>query len=478
MHAFRHSAVLFAAVGAMTICAHSGAAQDLPSYDPLKADQMHMPVMPDLAPVAPEARRVWAAHIAFEAFNYAVAPSLLYTQMYSLAIDPHDPQYVGFDKFSHGRDLARPGYAAFKSPNADTLYSNAWLDLTGGPVELDVPPTGSRYYTVNFQDFFGNASNISTRTHGNDGGRYWIATTTWKGDVPEGVTLFRITTPYVWILMRILVSSETDAFAAHALQDRFVLKPVAPQRHPPSPENTPPPDIDSAFGALAILDWVERNVGHPLGEEAYLHQFERLGVGGEIPLAQIEADDAIRAGVEEGFADSRLVTRDVSRHSSTDVVNGWFLPTSLARYGFNYVKRAGHHLIGTGPNVAEENFASVTNEAAKGKPLDGAAGRYTIRFDPPPPANYFWSITAYNSATHELIANPINRYLIGDRTKGLKRGADGSVTIDLQADPPRDKANWLPVAKEPFYLIMRIQGPKTEVLDGRWQPPGVRLAAQ
>ncbi|MCJ2180982.1 DUF1254 domain-containing protein [Novosphingobium album (ex Hu et al. 2023)] len=467
-------ALTLSLIGATSLLAASAAqAEPLPSYDPAKADQITQPNITDLAPFDPELRRIWAQHIGFDAFNYAVAPALLYQQMYALAIDPADPQYVGFDRFNHGRDLARPGYAAFKSPNADTLYSNAWLDLTRGPVELDVPPTGSRYYTVNFQDFYGNASNISTRTHGNDGGRYWIATTTWQGDVPAGVTLFRVTTPYVWILMRVLVSSEKDVPKATALQDRFILKTLTPPTTPLAPGNVPKPDVDTPMGTLTILDWVERNVGHPIGEEAYLHQFERIGVGGPIPLSEIEKDPPIVAGLDQAFKESRLVARDVSRHSTPDVVNGWYLPIALARYGFNFVKRAGHHMIGTGPNVAEENFASVTNTDAAGVRLDGNTTRYTIRFDPPPPANYFWSVTAYNLSNRELIPNPTGRYLIGDRTKGLRTAKDGSVTIQIQADPPKDKSNWLPVAKEPFYLIMRNQGPKDEVLDGKWQPPGV-----
>ncbi len=33
-------------------------------------------------------------------------------------------------------------------PNFDTLYSSAWLDLTAGPVILDVPDTDERYFML------------------------------------------------------------------------------------------------------------------------------------------------------------------------------------------------------------------------------------------------------------------------------------------------------------------------------------------
>jgi hypothetical protein len=36
------------------------------------------------------------------------------------------------------------------------------------------------------------------------------------------------------------------------------------------------------------------------------------------------------------------------------------------------------------------------------------------------------------------------------------------------------EANWLPVAKAPFTLLMRLYSPKSEVLDGTWAPPEVK----
>lgn len=209
-------------------------ADGLPSYDPSKSDQYVPVTVPDLIPKDAEARKVWAHGLSQQAFLYARAPALLYRQMYKQAVDRKDAGYTGFDKFAHGRDLAGPTYAPFKSPNADTLYSNAWLDLRNGPVELSVPDTGKRYYTVNFQDYFGNASNISTRTHGNKGGRYWIADVNWQGHVPDRVTLFRVNTPIVWILMRVLVADRMELQAANALQDKFVLRPVTQQQAPAS----------------------------------------------------------------------------------------------------------------------------------------------------------------------------------------------------------------------------------------------------
>jgi hypothetical protein len=74
-----------------------------------------------------------------------------------------------------------------------------------------------------------------------------------------------------------------------------------------------------------------------------------------------------------------------------------------------------------------------------------------------------------------FIQNVLNRQAIGDRDK-LAFNADGSLDLYFQADSPgKDKeSNWLPVAKGPFNLLMRLYWPKAEVLDGAWTPPLVK----
>ena len=74
-----------------------------------------------------------------------------------------------------------------------------------------------------------------------------------------------------------------------------------------------------------------------------------------------------------------------------------------------------------------------------------------------------------------FVANPINRYAIGDRDK-LKFNQDGSLDIYLQHDSPgKDKeSNWLPADAGEFNVIMRIYWPKETVLNGTWTPPAIK----
>ena len=62
--------------------------------------------------------------------------------------------------------------------------------------------------------------------------------------------------------------------------------------------------------------------------------------------------------------------------------------------------------------------------------------RYQLRFATAPPVGAFWSVTMYDTPDFFLVANPIDRYSIGDRTPGLHTADDGSLTIFMQHDEP------------------------------------------
>jgi hypothetical protein len=105
-----------------------------------------------------------------------------------------------------------------------------------------------------------------------------------------------------------------------------------------------------------------------------------------------------------------------------------------------------------------------------------------LRFAPGqlPPAKAFWSLTLYE-VTPEGRAfftnNPLGRYAIGDRTRGLKKGADGSLEIFVQHERPAGgrESNWLPApAAGPIRLVLRAYEPQPALLDGRYRVPPVQ----
>ena len=94
-------------------------------------------------------------------------------------------------------------------------------------------------------------------------------------------------------------------------------------------------------------------------------------------------------------------------------------------------------------NHGYEAAYPMTYTDADGDQLVGR-NRYTLTLSQDPPVDAFWSITMYDLPDFYLVANPISRYSIGDRTPGLRRNSDGSLTILIQNQPPADTSNWLP----------------------------------
>jgi len=90
-----------------------------------------------------------------------------------------------------------------------------------------------------------------------------------------------------------------------------------------------------------------------------------------------------------------------------------------------------------------------------------------------PPVLAFWSVTAYDRDGY-FIANPINRYAIGDRDK-LKFNPDGSLDLYMQnRSPGQDReSNWLPSGAGTFNLRIRLYWPKPAILEGSWHPPAL-----
>ncbi|MGY1739421.1 MULTISPECIES: DUF1254 domain-containing protein [unclassified Blastococcus] len=406
-----------------------------------------------------------------DATIYGLPSVYEYVQLHAQAVDSSSGSWTGFNAFLHQREPATPAFDAFKTPNVDTLYSNAWLDLTCGPVEVRVPPIEGRYFTLQFVDMYGNASNLSSRTVGSSGGRFAVMTSTWDGAVPEGLEPFRVGTPYVWVLMRILVKDAgADVAVVRDLQDRVQLIPSAAPSRVAFPAVSARVDEDPRT-FFAAVDWTLRHNGRPVQEEGHVHRFRALGLGGPEPLSWETSDPAVVEGMEQGFGDAMAVIAGSRDQVGERTATGWRTGTA-GEPGFNYLHRAIQNYVGTGGNVTAEKKFFVTFEDAGGEPLDGRAD-HRVTFRAPPPVDGHWSLTVYPVEKGLLYENEIHRYAVAATTPGLVAGADGELEVLVQHRRPQDPSNWLPVPDGPFYLDLRLWEPRPEARDGRWLPPPV-----
>lgn len=428
-------------------------------------------VQADLLPVNASDRAILLRSVAFQATIYGLPAVLQYKEMHRQAIAEGGAGYSGFGTFIHERELAGPGYAAFKVPNSDTLYSTSWLDLALGPVEVTIPPTSLRYYTLNYFDIYGNPGNLGTRTVGSAGGRFLLTPPGWQGDVPEGLTRVEMTSRHVWILMRVFAQTRRELEQAYRFQDAVKLRPRGDLASTAAPGHVPPAPGDSAADFMRALDYVLATNGHLPGEEALMAGFRTIPGLGSGHFDPARLDPVAREAVEAGYADAMRLLLNARSQLGQPTGTGWTV-VSKGNYGHNYLRRAINNLAGLGANVREENASFNTFVDAGGEPLDGAKAAYRLHLPQPPPVDGFWSVTLYDARTFELHPNPLGRYLVSDRTPGLKVNRDGSVDIIIR-HATLGSANWLPAPAGPFFLVIRSYLPRAEVTSGRWLPPGV-----
>jgi hypothetical protein len=386
--------------------------------------------------------------------------------------------------------LVEPAVKTVVLPNHDTAYTVAQLDLSRGPLVIDVPDTAGRYYVLQLLDAYSNTFRyIGRRTTGTDAGSFALVPPGFRGALPAGVSRIVSPTPLVWLLGRTLVRDETEIPAVTPLLAGYTATPLerwaADQRQPTVVLRTfpPQPPISLPRG-LAFFDALGAHLGEnppPARDACAVRSFAGAGIGpGRTP--SVEARGPVRAGLEAARRyGPRLLSAAVRRSNaySRRRNHGWLVqPAYVGNYGRNYLGRAVTARVVLGANTREETVYPLGFTDSRGRPL-GGRHRYTIRFERGqlPPVGAFWSLTMYGGDGY-LYPNPLGRYAVGDRTRGLRRGRDGSVTIFIQHQRPAGAArsNWLPAPAGRFRVALRLYEPRRSALSGGWRPPPLARA--
>jgi hypothetical protein len=454
------------------------------------------------APVVAQAqeRHSMLQDLARRAAIYLFPVYEMYRVRWNATVNDQNPLRQKLNRFFHVPVLATPKSRAVTTPNNDTLYSSAWLELSGEPLFLTVPPMGERYYSFALMDLF--TDNFAYVCHRLDGGQprpRMIVGPAWQGDVQSEVRLVRAPTNSVWLLGRILVDGPSDLANVRALQARTLLEtpdmrnerriieteelmrqrtiaPVEPVADWPAPSPNQPFDLfEVGMRALGESPLGQRDRGF-IEELAPL----KLRPGRKFDARAFSA--AEQQAIRQGIADARSEIREAGKRYGT-TIDGWnYSAPNIGNFGNDYLYRALIALSGLAAlEQAEACYMSCTVDEG-GRPLDGAAHGYSLTFpaNGPPPVKAFWSLTMYEVTPEGrafLVDNELGRYAIGDRTHGLAYGSDGSLTLYLQHERPAaaDKlANWLPAPKGPMRLSLRAYEPAPAILEGRYRVPPVR----
>jgi len=431
-----------------------------------------------------------AEKIAAEAYVYGFPIIDNYRVMTAYFVDRRSPEYKGPpNRVYNTARVYTPADKAIQTPNSDTPYSFAWLDLRTEPVVLTLPPIEKdRYYSVQLVDLYTfNFAYLGTRTTGNGGGKFLIAGPDWNGTAPPGIDkVIRAETQFVFALYRTQLFSPEDIGNVEKIQAGYGLELLSAFAGTTAP--APAPDIEfikaispdeerTSLDFFNILNFVLQYCPVDPSETELRARFEEIGVVPGRPLIEEMLSPEMQAALKAGMAagQKEIDAARAASNSSADLFG------SRAELKNNFLNRAVGAQLGIYGNSKEEAFYVGYATDASGAPLDAAANRYTLHFgaNDLPPAKAFWSLTMYDLPAQLLVANPINRYLINaPMLQSLKRDADGGITLYLQNDSPgADKeSNWLPAPDGPFFAVLRIYLPEPQVLSGAWnQPPIERV---
>jgi hypothetical protein len=381
-----------------------------------------------------------------------------------------NPQRVPVNSFGHRRQLVDHTARNVTTPNNDTLYSSTVIDLSAGPVRLDVPDFGSRYFSIAFLDAYtNNFVYLGTRMNGGRGGSYLIVNPNWRERSTDRVQLIRAPSNHIIAIVRILIDGPADYEAVHRLQDALMLTPAARTQ---DRSDLIRPVSGDAENFVAVVNQVLQDNPPPAADLPILKELAPVGIGPHAtPLTSAQ-----RLVWTQNFAAVRagLVAKEIGTQ-----VQGWgYLLSNIGNFGTDYRTRAIIALRGIWANIPAEMHYALAATDGTGAAFDGDR-RYRLHLPAgAPPAGGFWSISMYEVTKEGGLFfgdNPIHRYAIGDRTGGLVRNPDGSLDILIQRDSPGAdrEANWLPIPAQKFALVARAYLPRAALLDGSFRYPGV-----
>jgi hypothetical protein len=357
-----------------------------------------------------------------------------------------------------------PGASARANPNFDVALSEAWIAVDDTSCTLiNLPEIKDRYYTVEIVNGWGEViDNINQRTYPKHPfGTFALCLDKAKVDLPAGAQRVEVAGNTSRILMRIELSA--DPAEALALQKQITM------------QATGSPKIDDAVAKPDFpndkLPGVEAfdKTDEILASEADINKSMAEPQSKARAVAAAAADPAQRAHIDEVIHSQAVPAFFAAIPKMSPAVNGWVHPHLTGNYGHDYLMRSIVDFTGIWANTPWEavDFG--------GSRYDGNQ-TYTETYSKDAlsalKTRYFWSVTAVDSKDHRVIPNPLNRYLLNNRSD-LKFNADGSLTLVFAPKLPDGvpQTNWLPTpAGQEYDLTYRFYDPAKYVVEGRYYP--------
>ena len=433
----------------------------------------------DIVIASPSAKETRA--IAKEAYIFTYPLVMNYRTMYMQAIKGNGE----FGKWLH-LESASPADTDIVTPNNDTPYSYAWLDLRAEPWVLTLPRINKhRFYTSQWDDLWGYVlDNGGSVNDGNDGKTYLLVSPSWQGDVPKGITrVIRGESNFLGSLTRTqLIGGNKDMPRVKEIQQSYKLQRLSTYIGGKPPVAAPsinwPKWQEGDESTVKYFNYVNFMLSFITAhdDDKSMHKkMASIGLKSGSDWDANKLNPTMLKAFKDGIADARA---EFKRRSEAKFDPADFFNTRNI-IGTDYINRAMGVYLGIFGNTTDQSVYLTNVGDENGDQMDGSKHSYTMTFEAGklPPVKYFWSATMYKLPQRWLVDNKINRYSIGSSSDSLKKNKDGSLTIYISKDSPgkTKEGNWLPAPNGPFWIVLRTYGPSKEILTKQWQQPPYKL---
>jgi hypothetical protein len=325
-------------------------------------------------------------------------------------------QAGGTNKLFHTTELPTEGTDPVVTPALDHIYTKAIIDLTSGPVVVEVPDVEKdRYFSIHITD----QEHYTIYDDIHPVGNYVLVRKGKDMEIPKGAKVIESPGDYPHLFIRAQVKTNDDLANVYLIQQKIKLTGVSkelvidnPVKFTIETHDVYPQNRVFLASAVEFNEEDYKRVSDYVGKIAPgLSPTGNIGLFGPIDSKEPNSNDP----------EYRAVA--LIGHLGFPVHHAYYAPT----------------------------FTNCSNEVLNGDKTEV----FTFPYEPEG-VELFWSVTRYSALTRNTIPGKNDLF----NAYNTKPDENGNITITFSVDDPKDGTYWMSVNKgEPYYFVPRYYKP-------------------
>ncbi len=331
-------------------------------------------------------------------------------------------QAGGTNKLVHTTELPTEGTDPVVTPALDHLYTKAIIDLTEGPVVVELPKVEKeRYFSIQIAD----QEHYTIYDEINPVGKYAFVRKGKNMKVPEGAKVIACRGDYPHLFIRVQVYDDTDRVNIPPIQEKIKLS-------------------AATSNAMTIKNPVKFT----------METHDVYPQNKEILASEVEFS-------EEDYKRVSAYIGEVAPKFSVTGNTGMFGPIDSPEPHSDDPEYRAAAMVGHLGFPIHHAFYKPYFTNCKDEVLNGDKTEVFVFPYEPKGVELFWSVTRYSALTRNTIPGKNDLF----NAYNTKPDANGNITVTFSVEDPKDGTYWMPVnAGEPYYFVVRYYKPEVSKL--------------